>query len=100
MSYEAILTAALDEAMRAGAEYAEARSEDALTETIRARNGAVERLSSDRDAGWGIHALAGGGWGFASTSILTPQAVRDTARRAVEIARASGTQRRTKSDVS
>lgn len=100
MPYEDILTSALAAARRAGAEYAEARSEDTITESISARNGAVERLSSDRDAGWGIHALAGGGWGFASTSLLTPDAVRQTAQRAVEIARASGTLRKSKSDVS
>ncbi|MGA7732956.1 MAG: DNA gyrase modulator, partial [Chloroflexia bacterium] len=100
MPFDNILSAALDEAKRAGADYAEARSEDTLTDTISARNGAVERLSTDRDAGWGIHVLAGGGWGFASTSMLTPQAVRETALRAVEIARASGTLRAARSDLS
>ncbi|MEO5952072.1 MAG: TldD/PmbA family protein [Chloroflexia bacterium] len=100
MIYDDILTSALVEARRSGAEYAEARSEDTLTESISARNGAVERLLSDRDAGWGIHVLANGGWGFASTSLLTPDAIRETARRAVEIARASGSQRKSKSDIS
>ena len=57
----------------AGADYAEARLEDTLTDTIRTRNGAVERLRQRiRDAGWGIHAMAGGGWGFASTSLTGP----------------------------
>ena len=89
-----LLLAALDEARRAGADYAEARLEDTLTDTIRTRNGAVERLSTDHDAGWGIHAMASGGWGFASTSVTAPNAIRDTARLAVEIARAGAGRRK------
>src|SRR5215210_1339121 len=93
------LQSALDEARRAGADYAEARAEDAHKETVHVRNGAVERLGTDRDSGWGIHALAGGGWGFASSSIETASPIKDTARRAVEIARASGTRRKSRSDL-
>ncbi|HST03906.1 MAG TPA: TldD/PmbA family protein [Chloroflexia bacterium] len=95
-----VLLAALDEARKAGADYAEARLEDTRTDTIRARNGAVERLSTDRDAGWGIHTLAGAGWGFASTSLLTASAIRDTARLAVEIAQAGASRRKSRSDLS
>lgn len=97
---ENVLQAALDAATGAGAEYAEARCESTLSERLHARNGAVERLSTDRDSGWGVHALAGGGWGFASSSSQEPGAVRDTALLAVEIARASGTRRATRSDLS
>ncbi|HUP27734.1 MAG TPA: TldD/PmbA family protein, partial [Chloroflexia bacterium] len=50
--------------------------------------------------GWGIHVLAGGGWGFASSSQATEQSARDTATRAVEIARAAGTRRTSRSDLS
>jgi TldD protein len=92
-----LLLAALDEARGAGADYAEARLEDTLTDTIRTRNGAVERLSTDHDAGWGIHAMAGGGWGFASTSVTDRDAIRDTARLAVEIARAGAGRRKSSS---
>lgn len=95
-----LLLAALGEARRAGADYAEARLEETLTDTIRTRNGAVERLSTDHDAGWGIHTMAGGGWGFASTSLISPDAVRDTARLAVEIARAGAVRRKASSDLS
>src|SRR5438132_14121605 len=97
---DSLLQSALDEAMRAGADYAEARHEGSHREGIHVRNGAVERLATDRDAGWGIHALAGGGWGFASTSSEAQDAVRDTASRAVDIARASGTRRHSRSDLS
>jgi TldD protein len=94
------LQVALDEARKVGAEYAEARHHRTLVESVHVRNGAVERLSTDRDEGWGIHVLAGGGWGFASSSDETQDALLSTARRAVEIARASGGRRKTLSDLS
>jgi TldD protein len=99
MAYDRVLEAALEAAQRAGAEYAEARSEDTLTEGIFVRNGAVERLFSDRDAGWGIHVFAGGGWGFASTAATDGDVVRSTAERAIEIARASGAWRTSSVDL-
>ncbi|MFL5734952.1 MAG: TldD/PmbA family protein [Chloroflexia bacterium] len=95
-----LLRAALDEALGSGGEYAEARAESAVRDAVHVRNGAVERLGSGRDSGWGIHALAGGGWGFASSSLETLDEVREVARRAVEIARAAGTRRRSRSDLS
>src|SRR5437667_2247947 len=100
MLSDTLLRRALESASQSGAEYAEARAEDTLVEAINVRNGAVERLSTDRDTGWGIHALANGGWGFASSSSDTPGAIRDTAQRAVEIARASATRRKSRSDLS
>ena len=95
-----LLQSALDEARRSGADYAEARAEDAHRESIHVRNGAVERLGTDQNNGWGIHVLAGGGWGFASSSDEAAPAIKDTAQRAVEIARASGTRRKSHSDLS
>src|SRR5437016_3568172 len=100
MLTDEVLRAALDEAIAAGADYAEGRVESALREGVHVRNGAVERLSTDRDSGWGVHALAGGGWGFASSSSMDLADVRDTARRAVDIAHASGTRRKSRSDLS
>src|SRR5436309_15904161 len=100
MSSDDLLRAALGEAIAAGADYAEGRVESALREGVHVRNGAVERLSTDRDAGWGIHVLAGGGWGFASSSSEAVADAGDVAHRAVEVARASGSRRKSRSDVS
>src|SRR6476646_8570199 len=100
MPNDSILQSALDHAKRAGADYAEARFEDTRREAVHVRNGTVERLVTDNDAGWGIHVLAGGVWGVASTSDETGDSMRATVERAVEIARASGTRRRSQSDVS
>jgi TldD protein len=100
MLSDALLQFALDEALRLGADYAEARAEDAHVERIDVRNGAVERVGSDRDAGWGVHVLAGGGWGFASSSVTSPSTVGDVVAQAVATARAGGTRRKSHSDVS
>ncbi|MEA2576228.1 MAG: TldD protein [Chloroflexia bacterium] len=97
---EQAIDRALEEAGRLGVEYAEARAETDISERIHARNGDVERLGSDTDSGWGIHVLSGGGWGFASTASQELGDLKDTVQRAVEIARASGTRRKSRSDVS
>ena len=94
MLSETLLQAAIDAARLAGADYAEARTESSLTERIWVRDASVERVVTDHDAGWGIHVLAGGGWGFASSSSSGGAAPRTVAERAVEIARASGTKRK------
>src|SRR5438045_8278381 len=99
MPNDSLLQSALDHAKQAGADYAEARFEDARREAVHVRNGTVERLVTDSDAGWGIHVLAGGGWGFASTSNVAGNALPSVVERAVEIAHASGTRRRSKSDL-
>src|SRR5690349_13047644 len=99
MPFSDILQAAIQAAASSGAEYSEARAEDFLAERVSVRNGGVERLNTDRDAGWGIHAYAGGGWGFASSSDTGIEGVKATAARAVEIARASGTRHKTAPDL-
>jgi TldD protein len=89
MLTDKLIEAALGEAQGAGAQYAEVRAETSVHERIHVRSGSAETLATDHDEGWGIHALVDGGWGFASAALETPEAVRETALRAVEIARAS-----------
>jgi len=100
MSHEDCLQAALAEAQRLGADYAEARAEDHRVESLTARDTAVERLTSDVDSGWGVRVAMNGAWGFASTADFGLEAARATAAEAVAIARASATQRRTPLDLS
>jgi TldD protein len=90
MLHDEVLASALETARALGATYADARSEESHTEALHVRNGAVERLTDDDDTGWGIHVLVGSGWGFASSSQTTLQAIHDTVRLALEIARAGG----------
>ncbi|NMD10933.1 MAG: TldD/PmbA family protein, partial [Acidobacteria bacterium] len=42
-------------------------------EAIETRNGAVDRLSSSRDEGFGIRAIVNGAWGFASSSTISEE---------------------------
>lgn len=86
-----LLAAALAEARRRGADYAEARAEDHTTAGVRVRNGAVQRLTARNDSGWGLRVAVGNGWGFASTAATDPSGIAQVAQDAVDIARASAT---------
>jgi TldD protein len=97
---DSLFEAALAEARRRGAEYAEARAE-AMTEAgVRVRNGGVQRLTSRTDQGWGLHVAVRGGWGFASTAATDPSSVAAVAQAAVDIARASATRHPSRVDLS
>src|SRR3954449_5864089 len=80
----AAVQAALDE----GARYADARVMLRRTETMSARDGEVEDLSSDESAGIGVRALVGSSWGFYAVPELCDGAARAAGRRAAEIAAA------------
>ena len=72
-----------------GVVYADARYLERETENITVRNEEVAGLSREDTRGYGIRVLYKGSWGFAASGVLTEEAVRETARRALEIARAS-----------
>jgi TldD protein len=97
---DSLLELALAEARRRGAEYAEARAEERTEAGVHARNGAVQRLTSSTDRGWGLRVAVGGGWGFAGTVATDPASVADVAQAAVDIARASATRHRSPVDLS
>ena len=88
---DGLLWRALDTAAVRGAGYADARLVETAQERYSVRNGAADIISADQSAGIGVRVVAGGAWGFASTSDLTPDAVDRAAALAVEIARASAT---------
>jgi TldD protein len=81
---------AVDAALEAGADYADARVVDRRHEQVMVKNGAVEAVVNSTDAGNGVRTLVAGHWGFAATTELTPEAIREAAQLAVRIARASG----------
>ncbi|MDH4139386.1 MAG: TldD/PmbA family protein [Coriobacteriia bacterium] len=82
--------AALDAARVAGASYADARIVDTTDESVSVSNGRVEGVESSVSAGVGVRVLLEGAWGFASTADTSRSGVDDCARRATDIARASG----------
>jgi TldD protein len=80
---------AVEGALAAGARYADARVMVRKSQSISARNQAIEVLAQDESAGVGVRALIGSSWGFFSTSVLTDAAARQAGERASAIARAS-----------
>ncbi|NMO50461.1 TldD/PmbA family protein [Actinoplanes sp. TBRC 11911] len=83
-------SAAVQAALDAGARYADARVMVRRTESMTARDGDIEDLSSDESAGLGVRALVGSGWGFYAVPDLSTAAAQAAGRRAAQIAAASG----------
>ncbi len=69
--------------------YADIRSTITQQQHVKVRNGEVDHLSSTIDRAVGVRVLVGDGWGFAASSDATPESLRRTARRALEVAAAS-----------
>ncbi len=69
--------------------YGDIRSTITSEQGVKVRNGSVESLTSSTDRAVGVRVLIGNGWGFAATSEDSEEALRRTAMRAVEVARAS-----------
>jgi TldD protein len=84
-------TAAVEAALAAGARYADARVMHRRTESMNARNGEIEDLSQDEDAGVGVRALVGSSWGFFAAPDLSDSSVRAAGESAARIAAASAT---------
>jgi TldD protein len=85
-----LIMRAIDMAQRRGAQYADVRFEESLTESISVKDGIVDELSSDESQGMGVRVLVNGAWGFASSRNLTSDEVDQITAQALEIARASG----------
>lgn len=82
-------TAAVQGALDAGAEYADARVVITRTEAINVQNRNLDRYDLSEAVGVGVRALIGSSWGFAATADLAPAAIRSAGEEAAAIARAS-----------
>ena len=89
MSHFDAATAAVEAALAAGARYADARVMHRRSESMSARNGEIENLSGDEDAGIGVRALVGSSWGFFAVPELSDAAARRAGGTATAIAKAS-----------
>jgi TldD protein len=83
-------SAAVEAALAAGARYADARVMHRRYEAMSARNGEIRELTQEEDAGLGVRALVGSGWGFFAVPDVSDGAARTAGARAAEIAVASG----------
>jgi TldD protein len=84
-----LATAAVEAAIAAGARYADARVMHRRYESMEARNGDVDELGQTEDAGIGVRALVGSGWGFHALPDLSLAAARTAGEKAAATAAAS-----------
>ncbi len=80
---------AIDAAMSAGADYADARISRHWSQGVGAREEKLTEASRSESYGTGIRALVGGTWGFAATPDVNKDAIAAAAREAVSIAAAN-----------
>ena len=88
MSFD-VARMAVEAAVNAGADYADARTGTDEVESLTVRNQEMEGIDRSTSSGVGVRVLAGGRWGFAATSRQDGSEVVRTAELAVEIARAA-----------
>ncbi len=80
---------AVQAALAAGADHADARIVAEESESLTVRNQVIEGIDRSDSDGIGIRVLVNGYWGFAATARMEPQEIERTAATAVEIARAA-----------
>ncbi|RLC47666.1 MAG: TldD/PmbA family protein [Candidatus Cloacimonadota bacterium] len=85
---------AIDTAVSNGASYADIRIIESKTENISTKNGDINYLNKSSILGYGIRVIVNGSWGFASSPYVTKNEIRRTAIKAVNIAKASATLRK------
>jgi len=81
--------AALDAARKAGASYADIRINRYRNQFIFTRDRRVQNIVNTEDYGFGVRVIAGGTWGFASSSVVTSDEIARVAAQAVGIAKAN-----------
>ncbi len=86
-----LVTDALNHAKSRGATAADAEVSEGFGQTVTARQGEVETIEYNRDKGIGVTVYIGKQRGHASSSDLSPQALRDTVDAALAIARYTAT---------
>jgi TldD protein len=79
----------LEEAVKAGASYADIRIGEISDENLTVKNGMPEDVNLLQTTGFGIRVLVKGAWGFAASIDVTRKEVAEVARKAVSIAKAS-----------
>ncbi len=88
-SIEEMLHELVQEALRAGAEFCDARAGAGEGTRIMVQDGRVHESSTSSAQALSIRVLLRGGWGIASTERLEPDAARETLRAAISLAKAA-----------
>jgi TldD protein len=84
---------AIDTAKAKGASYADARVVQYRRQYIACEDQRVSQLVDSEDWGIGVRVIADGAWGFAGSSLLTPEDVQRATAEAVAISKASASAR-------
>lgn len=80
---------AVNLALKLGGEFADARLETNKFRQISVVNGSIRNFNSSSGSGLAIRVKSGGAWGLASTTTIDSESIRETARRAFELAKKS-----------
>jgi len=80
---------ALNAARSKGASYADVRIGRYLNQFVATRENRVQGVANTESFGVGIRVIANGCWGFASSNLVTKEAIAKTAERAVAVAKAN-----------
>jgi len=97
---EDLLRFAVNDALKLGAKYAEARYQKDIRESIVLKNGVPEISAKSLEEGLCVRVLVDGALGFASTSDLKKTSIKRAVRSAIAIARASARLRKKKIELS
>jgi TldD protein len=84
-----VADAALAQAAKLGASYADIRINQYRRESIATREQQVQNVSRSTSYGFGLRVLVNGAWGFAASNIVEPAMARTIAEQAVAIAKAN-----------
>ena len=79
----------LDTTAQRGAAYTDVRVVNDRTRALATKNGKIGNASEAQSEGFNVRVLVDGAWGFAASADLGKQSVEATARRALDIAKAS-----------
>lgn len=86
---KALADAALTEAKKGGATYADVRIGRYLNQSIITREARVQNIANSESFGAGIRVIVNGTWGFAATNEVTKEGIQKCAARAVLLAKAN-----------
>ena len=84
-----LMERAIDLARMRGAQYADIRIVQNLTQNIIVKDGVAEAVNSNDTIGFGVRVFAGGSWGFASSRDVSADEIDRMTVQALEIAHAS-----------
>ncbi|MFP3985060.1 MAG: TldD/PmbA family protein [Candidatus Bathyarchaeia archaeon] len=86
---EELTEAAIQHALKIGANFVEAKAEDTVTGNIEAVDNEIRTISESRNIGIGIRVFSGKGSGFSFSNILDQKNMFEAAETALKIAKAS-----------